>query len=135
MQRADAVQGLHQLVLSSSSVIRRRTRAGMPPQIDPAGRSWVTMLPAATTVPAPIRTPFSTMTFMHNHTSSSITTGELATELLSRRIETGTPCQSVSVMVTFAPHNTLFPIIIEVAVPIVVALNPELAPIFRSAPE
>lgn len=42
----------------------RTTRAGLPAAREKGGRSETTTLPAATTVPGPIRTPFITRAFV-----------------------------------------------------------------------
>src|SRR5690606_12800844 len=57
------------------SASRFSTRAGLPPTRVNGGTSLVTMLPAATTAPRPMRTPLRMMQLLPIQTSSSITTG------------------------------------------------------------
>ena len=102
------------------------TLQGFPPAITFAGILLTTRLFAPITVFSPMLTPFKTTVFMPNQTLSFITTGALLTPLLLCLSFGSMGCQSKSVIKTFAPDNTLLPIVIEFDAPITVPLNPIL---------
>ena len=68
--RTSACRAPWDLALLRAGLGSRSTRAGAPPAITSSGREALTMLPAVTTVPRPMRTPFVTRTRAASHTSS-----------------------------------------------------------------